>query len=465
MSGFIWILHYFIWIIFRPIMTLSGQVILGSERLQKASKPYIFISNHESHFDPFILSNAIAFWHFVMPIRFFTRDIFFTQFRLKYVLRMLGAFPGQIGKGIEIAATRPLAFLKRGHSVGIFPEWCFPDQPDLARMQQIGPSISRQSGRAIVPVYLYGIERLTWSKILSRKQVITVLGNPIAPEPQETLERYTERVAQGLSEAKQECFRWLRRHEDQFWKSYSEFYKYLELAEPYQEMKQLIHETLPVPTGEWLDVGTGSGAMADIILNKPGSSATVVATDFSEEMLRVAATRHRGNARITLSNLDLSGDIPYETMRFNGVMANLVLPYVAYRNTLAGRRALVSLLGELHRILKPGGTIIWSTPKRGVNFTFVALGSWRSFFDREHPEYRSYAFHILRHALRIQDWGRREIYNFLTPSEVEEVMHEAGFRNVSIETALVGQVYVICAQKVGSSARVKAPVRLRALSH
>jgi ubiquinone/menaquinone biosynthesis C-methylase UbiE len=139
--------------------------------------------------------------------------------------------------------------------------------------------------------------------------------------------------------------------------------------------------------------------------------------------------------------------MPYPASSFSGVIANLVLPYITHHDTIMGRVVYKIMLEQIFRVLRPGGHLIFSTPKHSVNFIYVALGSWRSFFNRQHPEYRSYALSILQHAFQIQEWGRREVYNFLPIAELESLVHETGFRDIQIKSALVGQVFVISCQK------------------
>ena len=98
----VWLVHRAIWIVFRPILSLFADFdVLGREYMLETDGPMIFISNHESHFDPFLISATTTLTGPIMPIRFFTRDLFFEQFFFKYILRLLGAFPGRIGSGLE----------------------------------------------------------------------------------------------------------------------------------------------------------------------------------------------------------------------------------------------------------------------------------------------------------------------------------------------------------------------------
>ncbi|MBI4134827.1 MAG: methyltransferase domain-containing protein [Candidatus Sungbacteria bacterium] len=447
------VLHRLIWIIFRPILDVfCNFTVIGGEHLKNVMPPLIFVSNHESHFDPFLISAALPIHRRIMAVRFFARDIFFEEPVVKHILRMLGAYPGRIGRGLDIASYVPLMHLRNGRSIGIFPEWCFPDEPEASRMRYIGPYVARQSGRPVVPVFLFGIEGFTWWKILSRrKKIMVVFGEPIAPHIDEELEGYTERVERGLLEARLLCVKTLGVEGEAFWQSYAEFYRYLELAEPYREMKRLIRSLLPdEPRGRWLDLGTGSGAMVALLFERPSTKLrSVTATDFSEPMLAIARERFRDNSLVRTETLDLALGIPHSVRTLDGVIANLVLPYVIHHRAVLGRQALRRVLEEIHRVLKPGGFFLWSTPRRNVNFLWVALASWRSFFDREHPEYRSYAVHILRHALAIQEWGRREIYNFPTVDEIETFMKQVGFSDVTVKLSLAAQVYVISARKAG----------------
>ncbi|MBI3627339.1 MAG: methyltransferase domain-containing protein [Candidatus Sungbacteria bacterium] len=452
----IWVVHRLIWIWYQPLFNIfTQQVILNRKKILETKTPLIFVSNHESHFDPFLISGATPCFGHVMPIRFFSRDIFFEQFKYKLFLWLVGAFPGHIGLGLKEATELPARYLNEGYSIGVFPEWCFPDEPEASRMQNAAPAISQESGAPIVPVFLFGIQGLSWSKVfLMKKKIIISFGDPIYPDAKETLENYTERVSHGLLAARFATVQYIRGKEHNFWASYADFYKHLELAAPYQKMTALILGLIAQKNvcGRWLDLGTGSGAMTELVLQAAGKNAIqVLATDFSDKMLDTAKERFKSNPNVTIEKVDLTEHLPYDNGSFDGVVANLVLPYITHHAGVLGKEALANAILQVHRVLKPGGFFLFSTPKPHVNFIYVALASWKSFFRRDHPEYRRLALHILRHALRIQKWGRREIYNFLSLSDLEDLFYEVGFVNLQFKLTLSDQVYVVTGEKVTSS--------------
>lgn len=102
----------------------------------------------------------------------------------------------------------------------------------------------------------------------------------------------------------------------------------------------------PAPLGHLLDIGTGTGRMAE--LYAPGA-AHVTAIDKSPEMLRIARARlqHLPPARLSL----LQGDflsLPFDDASFDTVLFHQVLHYAQ-----APERALA----EAARVTKAGGTI------------------------------------------------------------------------------------------------------------
>jgi SAM-dependent methyltransferase len=107
-----------------------------------------------------------------------------------------------------------------------------------------------------------------------------------------------------------------------------------------------------------LELGSGQGRDA-FFLARQGFS--VHATDFSEtalDQLRHAAQREGLDDRVTAALHDVRDPLPPADATVNAVFANLLL------NMAFSPSELRSLVGEIHRVLRPGGLFVyavWST--------------------------------------------------------------------------------------------------------
>ncbi|GAB2640995.1 class I SAM-dependent methyltransferase [Kribbella swartbergensis] len=81
------------------------------------------------------------------------------------------------------------------------------------------------------------------------------------------------------------------------------------------------------------------------------------ATDFSEaalDQLRLAAQREGLDDRVTAALHDVRDPLPPADATVNAVFANLLL------NMAFSRAELRSLVGEVHRVLRPGGLFVYA---------------------------------------------------------------------------------------------------------
>lgn len=102
------------------------------------------------------------------------------------------------------------------------------------------------------------------------------------------------------------------------------------------------------PSGEVLEIGAGSGAMAAGLLGRFPQS-TIVATDYDPDM--VAAARRalsRWSGRATAERADPTS-LPFEDGRFGLVLSCAMLHHVIH-----WERAL----SEVSRVLRPGGRLV-----------------------------------------------------------------------------------------------------------
>ncbi len=144
-----------------------------------------------------------------------------------------------------------------------------------------------------------------------------------------------------------------------------------------------------------LDVGCGEGAFAAALL---GAGCEVVAADIAQEPLRRAAARHPGPE---LHRLEDESRWGLADASFDVVWAGEVIEHVL--DTAAW-------LSELRRVLRPGGSLLLSTPRLGPAQLLAAALSPAAFarrFDPRADHVRFYSRRML--AALILDFGFDEV--------------------------------------------------------
>jgi len=260
------------------------------------------------------------------------------------------------------------------------------------------------------------------------------------------------RVEREMSPDIQERLRaWMK--ELKFWEEYGEIYFNLEKAWAYRNLARSIERFLDPRSGEaWLDVGCGPLRVSELIWEKSSGKLKVIeAIDIVLKPARekLAKLIQQGiSIPVNLRYASITDPLPYSNNSFNGMGANLILPYVTDFQGKRGREALEGVLREMFRVLKPGGHMVWSTPRQGVNFVWVFLASIP---DMLNPyEYIAHkdvtrilqGTRILKHALTIQKKGKKGIYTFLPKDELEKLLLQIGFVNPVWEKTFTQQVWV-----------------------
>lgn len=101
-------------------------------------------------------------------------------------------------------------------------------------------------------------------------------------------------------------------------------------------------------TGKILEIGTGNGGDANYFQSL---GYEVIATDFSEEALKIARTNSRN---IEFINLDTSEGLPFEDKSFDVVYSHMALHYFDQKTTR-------KIFEDIHRVLKTGGVFATMT--------------------------------------------------------------------------------------------------------
>jgi SAM-dependent methyltransferase len=124
-------------------------------------------------------------------------------------------------------------------------------------------------------------------------------------------------------------------------------------------VEAVIARAVLAPGEDILDLGTGTGAVAQLAAALVGPSGHVVGVDISPEMLALA--KQRADA-LGLSNVSLlegnAEGIPADNDAFDAVLASLSLMYVIDRDAAAR---------EIARVLRPGGRLVaavWAGPEQ-----------------------------------------------------------------------------------------------------
>jgi ubiquinone/menaquinone biosynthesis C-methylase UbiE len=159
------------------------------------------------------------------------------------------------------------------------------------------------------------------------------------------------------------------------------------------------------PNCVWLDVGCGTGALAEVILEL-GDPIALAGIDPSADFI-AAATQHVTDSRASFEVGDACA-LPMENGRFDVVVAGLVLNHIADPATAAA---------EMVRVARPGGTVaayIWdySGEMQMVRFFWEAVAATDP---------------------NAADYDPRSHYHISHPEPLAELFRETGLRDVVVE--------------------------------
>ncbi|HLQ84308.1 MAG TPA: demethylmenaquinone methyltransferase [Pseudogracilibacillus sp.] len=169
-----------------------------------------------------------------------------------------------------------------------------------------------------------------------------------------------------------------------------------------------------------LDVCTGTGDWAISLADEVGESGTVTGLDFSENMLSIA---HEKNQEKQLKQLNFihgnAMDLPFESNTFD---------YVTIGFGLRNVPDYLTVLKEMHRVVKPGGTVVCletSQPtligfRQGYYFYFkYIMPLFGKLFAKSYNEYA---------------WLHESAKDFPNKKELKKLFQEAGFKQVEVKS-------------------------------
>ncbi len=186
-----------------------------------------------------------------------------------------------------------------------------------------------------------------------------------------------------------------------------------------------------------LDLCCGTGDMALWLARLAAADCRIVALDFSRPMLETArakAERLGPGPRIEFVEGDAAA-LPFPAAHFDGVTLGFAFRNLTYHNPRRER-----CLAELHRVLRPGGHLV---------FAETSQPAWRPWRAAVHLYHRL----VVRHA---GAWlgGNRDAYRYLAQSaadylsapQVVELLSAAGFREPGYRYLLGGVAAIFSAR-------------------
>ena len=251
--------------------------------------------------------------------------------------------------------------------------------------------------------------------------------------------------------------------EQEFWEEYAQIYKNLQKGFVFSRLMGTIEDLIDFKQKDreylCLDVGCGPLNVTKVLLKKAQQQKIekikVIAIDIVLKTAREALEKIelKDKNKIELIKTDISKPLGFGNEKFDSVGANISLPYIVEFNGSRGKSALKKVLEEMYRILKPGGQLIWSSPKKNAFFQIVFLVSIPSMLNfYEYIVHKDFtrilqAIKILSHGMEIQRKGREGIYTFLPVKEAIALMEEIGFNNIKTRRSVCQQIDVYSATK------------------
>lgn len=189
--------HLFKWSVVSPLLHgyFRGR-IYGAQNVPQQG-PLVVASNHGSNFDPPILSNCVG-----RPVSFMAKEELFRVPLFKQGIQLYGAYPVKRGSADRSAIRAAIAALEAGWAAGIFLQGTRTCDGTITNPKLGAAMIAAKTGAPLLPVSLWGTEKIERKGKILPVPVTVRIGEAIAP-PQSTkreaLQAVTDRCAAAIN--------------------------------------------------------------------------------------------------------------------------------------------------------------------------------------------------------------------------------------------------------------------------
>jgi SAM-dependent methyltransferase len=244
-----------------------------------------------------------------------------------------------------------------------------------------------------------------------------------------------------------------------FWHEFNNFTRskigrpYLE-GRLYEELKKGIGEFLGSPEGCWFDAGCGNLPASKWILEKSRGNIQIWAGDIDIDGANEVIRQIKNTHLITIVRTDLREGWPFPNDFFDGIVGNHVFTFLTKSQKTGGEanRVLKEALQEAYRVLKPGGILIWTMPKKNANTLYGLLYCLKYLLDPS--RWRKYGHSLLlttlktmKYTRKIERKGKKGIYILLEKEKCERILRSIGFTDLEWKGIFAGQSWLSRAKK------------------
>jgi ubiquinone/menaquinone biosynthesis C-methylase UbiE len=247
--------------------------------------------------------------------------------------------------------------------------------------------------------------------------------------------------------------------EIKFWREFNKFTRskvgrpYLE-GKLYEDIKEKVGEFLGSPEGCWFDAGCGNLPASKWILEKAQGNIQIWAGDINIDGANEVIGQIKDGHLITIVQTDLRERWPFPNDFFGGIIGNHVFTFLT-KSCKTGEETdgiLKEVLQEAYRVLKPGGILIWTTPKENANTLQGFLCCLKYLLNPS--RWRKYGRSLflatlktIKYTRAVERKGKKGIYSLLERDECERILRSIGFTDLEWRDVFAGQSWLNRAKK------------------
>jgi len=237
------------------------------------------------------------------------------------------------------------------------------------------------------------------------------------------------------------------------------FWSQRELPPYHRLLRDTVDWLDPQPGQRWLDLGCGSGQLTRALWEKSaGQLAEVISLDCAAHNERAIAKVRAGvyppatAEQIRFRHADFSeGLAAFDTASVDGVVSGLAIQYAESYSEEKGHwttEAYEHLLADVCRVLRPGGTFVFSVNVPEPAWSKIALYGIPGFFRSSHPlRYVKNSLRMLRYGAWLKREARRGRFHYLPAAAVADMLTRAGFVGIEHRQSFAGQADVFRCQR------------------